>query len=117
MFALAVRSFHQSDRLISRLRPKFFDHYSSDDILLQEHLMTVRVPCDICKESIKDTYFEMDKFPMKEPINFCKFYDNERTSQLLLRSDHFIYPTVWYLVFGVNFMTSILVIISYHKGI
>ena len=59
----------------------------------------------------------MNKFPKKEDINFCKIYDNEGTTQLLLRFDHFINRTVWYLVFGVNFVTSILVIISYHKGI
>ena len=43
--------------------------------------------------------------------------DNEGTTQLLLRSDHLINPTIRYLVFGVNAMTIILVIISYRKGI
>ena len=37
-------------------------------------------------------------------------------TQLLLQSDHCINPTIWYLVLGLNFKTSILVIISYHKG-
>ena len=53
----------------------------------------------------------------EEPINICKLYDNEGTTLLSLRSDHFINPTVWHLVFGLNFMTSILVMISFHKGI
>ena len=52
------------------------------------------VPCDMRTDSFKDTFFEMSKFPMKEPINFCKFYDSEGTTQLLLRSDHFINPTI-----------------------
>ena len=41
--ALAIQSFDQSDRLISRLRSKFFDQYSGDDNLLQGHLMVVSV--------------------------------------------------------------------------
>ena len=44
-------------------------------------------------------------------------FTENRPTQLLLRSDHFINPTVWYLVFSLNLMTSILVIISYYKGI
>ena len=99
------------------LRSKFYDQYSGDDNLLQEHLMVVSVPCDIREDSFKENFFEINKFPKKEPINFCKIYDNEGTTQLHLRSDHFINQTVWYLVFVVNFITSILVIISYHKGI
>ena len=75
------------------------------------------IPCDMHKDSFKDTFLEMNKFTKKEPINFLKFYDNEGTTQLLLWSDHFIHPTIIYLVFGVNFITSILVTISYHKGI
>ena len=43
--------------------------------------------------------------------------DNEGTIQLLLRFDHFINPTIRYLVFGVNVMTIILMIISHRKGI
>ena len=54
---------------------------------------------------------------MKEPISFFKSYDNEGTFQLLLRSNHLINPTVLYLGFGLNFLTSILVMITYHKGI
>ena len=65
----------------------------------------------------KDTFFEMSKFRKKEPINFCKSNVNEGISQLLLRSNHFINPTVWYLVFGLNFTTSIPVMITYHKSI
>ena len=79
--------------------------------------MIVSLSCDIRKESIKDTFFEMNKFPKKEPINFCKFFDSEGTFQLLLRSDDLGNLTIWYLVLGLNFMTSILVIISYHKDI
>ena len=75
------------------------------------------IPCDMCKESIKDSFFEMNKFLKKEFINFCESYDNEGTFQLLLWSNHFINPTVWYLLFGLNFMTSILVMITYHKSI
>ena len=63
--------------------------------------MVVSVPCDMRKDYFKVTFFEMNKFPMKEPVNFCKFYDNEGTTQLLLQSDHFINATVWYLVFGI----------------
>ena len=77
--------------------------------------MVVSIPCDIRKDSFKDSFFEMNKFPMKKPITLCKFYDNKGTTQLLLRFDHFINMTVGYLVFGVNFLTSILVIISYYK--
>ena len=104
--AVAVQSFLQSDRLISPLRSKFYDQYSGNDNLPQGHLIVVSVPCDIRKDSFKDSFFEMNKFPMKEPINFCKFYDNEGTTHLLLWSDHFINPTVWYLFFDLNFMTS-----------
>ena len=41
---------HQSDRLTSCLRSKFYDKYSSDDILSQGHLMVLSVPCDIQKD-------------------------------------------------------------------
>ena len=56
--------------------------------------MVVSVPCDMRKDSCKDTFFKMNKFPKKEPIKFCKIYDNEGTTELLLPSDHFINPTV-----------------------
>ena len=115
--ALEVRSFREPDRLISRLRSKFYDQYSADDILSQGHLMVVSVPCDISKDPFKYTFFEMNKFPKKEPLNFCKVYDNEGTTQLLLQSDHFINPTVWYFAFGLNFTSSILVMVYCHKGI
>ena len=52
----------------------------------------------------------------KEPIHFCKLYGNEGTTQLPLRYDHFINPTVWHLVSGLNLITSILLMISFHKG-
>ena len=59
------------------------------------------------KESFKHTFFEINKFPKKEPINFGKFYDNGETTQS--ETDHFINPTVWYIIrpfdaidFGVN---------------
>ena len=74
--------------------------------------MVVSVLCDMCKDSIKDAFFEMNKLPKKEPINFCKLYDNEGTTQVLLRSDYFINPTVWYLLFGLNLITSIPVTIT-----
>ena len=54
----------------------------------------VSVPCEMCKESFKDTFFEMNKFSMKERIKFYKFYDIEGATQLLLQSDHFIDLTV-----------------------
>ena len=38
--------------------------------------MIASVPCDMRKDSIKDTFFEMNKFPKDEPVNFCKPYDN-----------------------------------------
>ena len=72
--------------------------------------MIVSVPCDMRKECIKDTFFDMNKFPKKESIIFCKSYDNEGTFQLLLWFDYAVNPTVWYLLFGLNFITSILVI-------
>ena len=56
--------------------------------------MLVSVPCDMRKDSIKDTFFEKNEFPKKEPTGFCKTYDNEGTTQMLLRSDRFINPTV-----------------------
>ena len=58
--------------------------------------MVLSVPCNIRKDSFKDSFFEMNEFPMKEPINNDNegTYDNEGTTQLLLRSDHFINPTV-----------------------
>ena len=59
-----------------------------DAILSQGHLMVVRVPCDMRKDSFIDTPFEMNKFPKKEPINFCKFYYSEGATQLLLRVEH-----------------------------
>ena len=75
------------------------------------------VPRVVATNSFMDTFFEMKKFPKKELINFCKSYDNEETFQLLLQPDHLINSTVWYLVFGLNFLTSILVMITYYKGI
>ena len=56
--------------------------------------MLLSVSCDMCKDFFKERFFEMNKFPKKEPINFCKFSDNEGATQLLLRSDHSISPTV-----------------------
>ena len=46
------------------------------------------------QDSFKDTSVEMNKFPKKEAINFCKSYDNEEGTQLLFGSDHFINSTV-----------------------
>ena len=78
--------------------------------------MIVSVPCDMRKESIKDTFLRWENLQKKNLLNFCKSYDNEETFELLLRYHHFINPTVWYLVFGLNFMASILVMITYHNG-
>ena len=61
-----ISIFHQSDRLMSRLWSKFYGHFFSDDILSQGHLMVVSVPCDIRKDSFKDTFFEINKFPKKK---------------------------------------------------
>ena len=47
----------------------------------------------MCKDFFKEMFFDMNKFPKKEPINFSKFYDDGAATQLLLRSDHFIDPT------------------------
>ena len=55
--------------------------------------MVVSVPCDMRKDSLINTFFKMNKFPKKEPINFCKFYDNEGNTQLLLQSEHFVNST------------------------
>ena len=68
--ALAVRWFHKSDRLISHLRSKFYDQYYRDDMFSQGHLMVVNFPCDMRKDSFKDTLFEMNKFPKKKLISF-----------------------------------------------
>ena len=76
-----------------------------------------RVPCVRLLQAFKGTSVEMNKFPKKEATKFCKLYDNEEDTQVLLRSEHFINPTVWHQIFGLNFMASILVMISYHKGI
>ena len=63
-------------------------------------------------------HFFQDKQILKEePINFCKLYDNEGTTQLPLRSNYFISPTVWHLVFGLNFMKNILVMMPFHNGL
>ena len=56
--------------------------------------MVVRVSCDIGKGFLKDTSFEMNKFPKMKLLNFRKYYDSEGATQLLLRSDHFVNPTV-----------------------
>ena len=66
--------------------------------------MLLSVSCDICNDFFKETFFEMNKFAKKELKNFCKFYDNEGATQLLLRSDHFISPTVQYFFFDLNFI-------------
>ena len=50
--------------------------------------MVVSVPCDMHK--YYDTSFEINSFPKKKPINFCKFCDSEGATQLFLRSDHFV---------------------------
>ena len=56
---------------MSRFQSEFYGEYSSDDILSQEHLTVVSVPCDVHKEYVKDTYFfKMNKFSKKEPVNF-----------------------------------------------
>ena len=56
--------------------------------------MLFSVPCDMCKVSFKEIFFEMTNFSENEPVNVCKFCDNEGATQLLLWSDHFINPTV-----------------------
>ena len=84
---------------MSRLQCKFYDQYSSDHILSQGHPMIVSVPCDMPKESIKDTFFEINKFPKKKPTNFCKFYDSEGTFQFLLQSNQSKYSD-WITVIG-----------------
>ena len=65
---------------------------------------------------LQGNVFRNEQISKKEPINFFKFYDNEGTIQLLMQFDHFISPTVWYLFFGLNFITSILVMF-FHKGV
>ena len=78
--------------------------------------MIVTVPCDMRKELTKDTFFWTSKFPEKEPIDFCKSCDNDVTFLVVLQSNHFINPNVWFLVFDLHFMTSVLVKITDHKG-
>ena len=47
---LVVRSFYQSDRLRSCVWYKFYDQFSSGDILSQGHIIVLSVPCDIGKD-------------------------------------------------------------------
>ena len=75
-----VQSFHESGYLLSRFWPTFYDQLSNDCVWHG-------------KDSFKDTSLEMNRFSKKKAISFCKFYDNEGATQLLLRSDHFINPT------------------------
>ena len=77
----AVRSFDQSDRLIFRLRSKYFDQYSGDDNLSQGHLIVVSVLYDMHKDFFQDTFFQITNFErknlqifassmiMREPLN------------------------------------------------
>ena len=73
--------------------------------------MVVSIPCDMRKDFLILHFFRNEKVSEEKVINFCKFYDSEGSTQLLLRSDHFISPTVGYLVFGLDFMTSIRVMV------
>ena len=66
--AVAVQPFHQSDGLTPFLRSQFYDQYSSDDILLQGHLVVLRVPYDIEKD--QSTSFEINKFPKNNLSTF-----------------------------------------------
>ena len=68
----------------------------------------------MCKVSFKEIFFWNDQISKDGAYKFFKFYDNEGDTQLLLQSDHFINSTVWYLIFGQNFITSILVL-SFYK--
>ena len=61
----AVRSFDQSDRLIFRLRSKYFDQYSGDDNLSQGHLIVVSVLYDMRKDFFQDTFFQITNFERK----------------------------------------------------
>ena len=61
--------------------------------------------------------FRIKRILKEEPIKFCNLYDNEETTQLPLRPDHFINPNFWHIAFSLNFMTSSLMMISFHKGI
>lgn len=76
-----------------RLRSKFHDQDSCVDMPSKGYLIVLSVPCDIRKGSLEET-FKMNKFLMKEPIIFCKYYDSEGNTQLPLQSDHFVNPTV-----------------------
>ena len=44
------KGIHQSNRLTSCLRSKFYDMYSSDDILSQGNLMALSAPRDMEKD-------------------------------------------------------------------
>ena len=72
---------------------------------------------DSFRDSFKEPTFEMKKFRKKKPMKFLKLYDSEGITQMLLRSQHFINPSVWYLVLGLNFITCILVMMCYHEDI
>ena len=50
-------------------------------------------------------------------INFRKYYDSDGATQLLLRANHFVIPTVWFLLLGLNLITTIAGLICHHKVI
>ena len=65
--AFVVRSFHQSDSLTSCFWTKFYDQYSSDDILSPGHPILLNVLSDTCKNFFKETFFKLNKFPKRKP--------------------------------------------------
>ena len=66
------------------------------------------------QKRLQGNVFWDEKISKEGNYIFCKFYDNEGATQLLFRSNHFISPTVWFLFFGLNFIASIPVMISFH---
>ena len=85
-------------------------------ICLQSYLSICAIPW-LFQGLLKKTSTEMTKFPKKEPINFCYFYDSAGVTQTLLWSNQFINPTVWYLALRLNLLTSAVVLICYQKDI
>ena len=90
--------------------------------ILIVHLMLLSVRVIFAKTSWRNRFPKWTNFQRRNLLSFVSSVIMRELlllllfTQLLLQSDHFINPSVWYLFFGLNFITSILVMISFHKG-
>ena len=100
--ALVVWSFHQSNHYISHFWCKFYNQYSSDNIFFTRASNSSE--CSVWYRQRLEHFFqnEGNKFSKKEPVNFCKFYNSEGSTHLLLLSNHFVSLTIWFLLWGLN---------------